>query len=245
MPELNNSQAATEEISEEAQVQETAAPEETSTQTEPQTEKPLTTEDYRRIAREEATRVAQSQVAKSENRTDRRIQERFAALEANKSVLKLSDEQVLEVRRQIIEEEQMNSFANPNEQQSSGFRQAQPSGSEGQAPEADPIRMLNGLIGAVFQTVGTAVTANDPEHVKLQKVIDKAWTINGPEGLAMVQIAAADCAREKAARVNAQRQNAAGRVMGTSGAPTSPNDISNITDSKELYRMGEEKFNKK
>src|SRR5689334_22701689 len=70
---------------------------------EPQTEqKPLTLEDYRKIAREEATRIAQSQVAKGESRIQKQIQEKFDALEKTKTTLKLSDDQVKQAKQDIV-----------------------------------------------------------------------------------------------------------------------------------------------
>lgn len=214
-------------ITPEAEVQETAT-DEVSAQTEPQTEKPLTADDYRRIAHEEATKVAQSQVAKGENRINQRIQEKFSALEESKGVLKLSEEQVQQARRDIVTD----AYVEPDAQTPAG------------APPANgnPIQVLNSYLGAVFEEVGVAVTANDPEFKKLQDAIDEAWTIDGPQGLVKVQRAAIKAAESKLARLEAQRKNAAARVAGGGEGSTSDNNISNITDAKELYMLGEKKI---
>jgi len=221
----DNSQAATEEITEEAQVQETATPaEEVSPQAEPQTEKPLTAEDYRRIAREEAKKVAQSQVAKGENRINQRIQEKFGALEESKGVLKLSDEQVQQARRDIVTD----AYSEPAAQTGAP------------APVAgDPIQVLNGYLGAVFEEVGTAVTANDPEFKGLQEAIDVAWTIDGPQGLVKVQRAAIKAAESKAARLEAQRKNAAARVAG--GGEGNTSGASPASSANELWNKAYKK----
>lgn len=214
-------------ITPEAEVQETVP--EGDAPAEPQTEKPLTTEDYRRIAREEATKVAQSQVAKGENRINQRIQEKFGALEESKGVLKLSDEQVQQARRDIVTD----AYSEPAAQSQAGA----------QSPvDGNPIQVLNGYLGAVFEEVGVVVTANDPEFKKLQDAIDEAWTIDGPQGLVKVQRAAIKAAESKAARLEAQKKNAAARVAGGGeGSTSDPSNISNITDAKELYRLGEKK----
>ena len=171
----------------------------------PQTEKPLTAEDYRQIAREEAMRIAQSQVAKGENRINQQIAERFAALEVNKSVLKLTDEQVQAAQDQIIREEQVNAYA-PKEAQANG-------------PQASPNEIVNrqvefvySQIGATFEEVGTAVTPNDAEW----KTIESA--LNDPKGsLARTLRATNQAAEAKAARVAAQQKKAPARVTSTGG----------------------------
>lgn len=217
---------------EEVQVQETTPAGETPV--EPQTEKPLTLEDVRKLLRDEVTPIIQSQVAKGENRIEKRIQERFAALEENKSTLKLTDDQVAEAKRAIISEEQMNAYSPA---QSPTGEAAAP------APELEQMeRFVANQIEATFQEVGVRVTPDDVDEFK---TINAAW--NDPNGsLAKTLIAVTKAAEAKAARLALQKQNAAARVVSGGAESTSdPNNISNITDAKTLYRMGEAKLSKR
>lgn len=219
---------------EEVQVQETTPAGETPV--EPQTEKPLTLEDVRKLMRDEITPIIQSQVAKGENRIEKRIQERFAALEENKSTLKLTDDQVAEAKRAIISEEQMNAYSPA---QSPTGEAAAP------APELELEQMerfVANQIEATFQEVGVRVTPDDVDEFK---TINAAW--NDPNGsLAKTLIAVTKAAEAKAARLALQKQNAAARVVSGGAESTSdPNNISNITDAKTLYRMGEAKLSKR
>lgn len=206
------SQAPTEVITPEVEVQEATPSTEGSTPAEPQPEKTVPTlEDYRQIAREEAMRVAQSQVAKSENRTNQRIAERFAALEQNKGVLKLTDEQVTAAQQQIINEETMNQFKPKAEGQAS--------------PQADVnaddviqqnVDFVYAQIGETFAEAGVEVNQNDPEF----KGIDAA--LRDPKGsLAKTLRAANKAAEEKAARLKAHKEGAAARISGGGGSATS------------------------
>lgn len=235
MPNDDISQAPEEAITPEEQVQETAT-EEVSPQEEPQTEKPLTAEEYRKIAREEAIRAAQSQMAKGENRINQRIQERFAALESNKSVLKLTDEQVVLAQEQIINEEQRAAFApRPSGQQASG-----PQGQALSDGLTQQVEFVYGQIDATFKDVGVDVTANDVEY----KTIETA--LNDPNGsLAKTIRAAAKAAEAKTVRLEAQKKNAAARVLGGGSGTSSDNAISSITDSKTLYKLGEKKVSER
>jgi len=198
-----------------------------NTQTEPQKETAPTLEEYRAIAREEALRAAQSQVAKGENRINQRIQEGFAALNLNKAVLGYSDEQVAQAKQKII---------------NNAFTAEEAPTSAPQAPDADQaIRYMNAEIENVFAEVGTSATSADPEFKDLQAAIDQAW--NDPRGLTKIIRAADKAATAKAGRIASQQKNASARVIGGGAQGTSdPNDISGITDSKELYRLGEKKF---
>lgn len=215
----------------EAQVQEATPQQETPT--EPQTEKPITLEDVRKLMRDEFTPIIQSQVAKGENRIDKRIQERFAALEQNKGALRLTDEQVATAQQEIIREEQMNAYkpANP---QTNGTAQ----------PEIDPNgmeRFVTDQIEQVFKKYGDRVTPNDAEF----KIIDAAW--NDPNGsLADTLLAVSEATQKMVARKALQKKNADARVLGSGGGkPTNPNDISNITDTEQLYALGEQKLRSK
>lgn len=173
---------------------------------EPTQEQPLTVEDYRKIAREEASRIAQSQVAKGENRINQRIQEQFKALNVNREVLGLSDDQVTQAQQKIVTEAYSAEAKGPEAQMP--------------APEVDKaIQYMNDRIDEVFQVVGTSVESGDPEFPKLQKVIDDSW--NDPQGLTKITLAAREFATEKAARVASQKDAASARVMSGGDAMTS------------------------
>ena len=213
MPDEISHAAPTEEIAPEAEVQETTT-EEVSPPAEPPKEKPLTTDDYRQIAREEAMRIAQSQMAKGENRINQRIQERFDGLEANKGLLKLTEEQVTTAQQQIINEEQMNAFKpKANGQQASGSEAA---------PSEDQFRQnvsaVYAEINAVVADEGVELTENDPEF----KILDKA--LSDPNGsYAKTILAAGKAAETKAARTKAQKENANARVTGGGGSTQTGN----------------------
>lgn len=201
------SQAPTEPIIQEEEVAETTPEQEAGAPEQQQKEsKPLTAEDMRKIAIEEAKRISQSQVAKWENRMNQRITERFAALEDNKSVLKLSDEQVQQAQREIISEEQMNAYA-PSKPEITGQTQAP-------SEEAmDPGQYISQQIGMAFQAAGgVEVTPSDKEWAMIEQ------QLNDPQGsLVKTQVAAIDASRAKAARLKAQQQKAPARVTGTGG----------------------------
>jgi len=206
------SQAPTEPIIQEEEVAETTPEQETGAPEQPQKEsKPLTAEDMRKIAIEEAKRISQSQVAKWENRMNQRITERFAALEENKSVLKLSDEQVQQAQREIISEEQMNAYV-PSKPQINGQTQA-PS-----EETMDPGQYVSQQIDMAFQAAGgVEVTPSDKEWAMIEA------QLNDPQGsLVKTQVAAIDASRAKAARLKAQQQKAPARVTGTGGEGTVP-----------------------
>jgi len=223
MPE-ETSQATAETIVPQVTVPETAPA--GTTQTEPQKETPLTAEDYRRIAHEEAMRVAQSQVAKGENRIQKLIQEKFTALEQTRGTLGLSEEQVNQAKQKIVTE----AYSAPEEPVNTV------------SPDVDQaIQFMNAEIQNVFAELGTTVSPSDPEFRDLQAKVDSAW--NDPKGLAKILLAASKAATAKAGRLAKQTETASARVIGGGeGVTSNPNDISGITDSKELYRLGEEKI---
>jgi hypothetical protein len=190
-------------------VPETTAPV-VSPQAEPQTEqKPLTLEDVRALAREEATRIAQSQVAKGENRINQRIQEKIAALNLNKDELGYSEEQLAQAKQKIIN----NAFT---------AEDVPPTSAPPLTPDVDQaIQYLNAEIQNVFTEVGASVTPTDPEFAKLQATVDAAW--NDPKGLTKILLAAQQAATLKAQRVTSQQSNAAARVTSGGGSPTPGN----------------------
>ena len=196
---------------------------EVSTQAEPQTEqKPLTLEDVQRVAREEATRIAQSQVAKGENRIEKRIQEQLAALNASKGVLGLSDQQIEQAKQKIVTE----AYTTPEPQTET------PTSEPGAKPDVDQaIQYMNAEIENVFAEVGTSVTSADPEFKDLQAVIDAAW--NDSKGLVKILRAADKAATAKAGRLQASKETAPARVV--SSGPTSSGQVpaSNAHDAWE------------
>jgi hypothetical protein len=236
MPNENSDAEIEEPITPDEEVAESTSEQEDSEQ--PQQEKPLTLDDVRALIRgeliPEINSTIQSRTAKSENRINQRIAERLAGLEANKGVLNLSEDQLKTAKATIIQEEQMNAFAPPESQASDLQRQAPSDVMQQQ------VEFVYSQIDAIFQTVGTPVNRNDKEWAKIEAAL------NDPQGsLAATQLAAADAAREKAARVAAQQKKAPGRVMSTGGERNSiPGDISNITDTAKLYEMGDEQIRK-
>jgi hypothetical protein len=160
----------------------------------------------RLLAREEATRIAQSQVAKGENRINERIQAQFAALNLNKQALGLTEEQVTQAKQRIVTD---------------AFTVEEAPTSATPAPDVDQaIQYLNAEIGNVFAQVGTNVTPADPEFQKLQATVDAAW--NDPQGLTKILLAAQNAASTKAQRVAALQETAAARVVGGGGQSITP-----------------------
>lgn len=206
--------------------EETPAAEAGSPQPQAQKETPqetLTAEDYRKIAREEAMRVAQSQMAKSENRINQRIAERFAALDQNKGLLKLSDEQVQQAQKDIIAEEQMKAFTPQPSQPGKGAPQTE-------TPETDdPAVIQSSMLARAFELAGgTEVTPQDAEWKKL----DAAW--NDPNGNADLYILTAiDASREKKARLEAQAKKAPARTVNAAGGT---NSKPNLTAEEKISK---------
>jgi hypothetical protein len=208
-----------------AQVQEPITPTPVETPAEPQKETPLTLEDYRKIAREEATKIAQSQVAKGENRIQKLIQDKFAALNQTKDTLGLTDDQVKQAQQKIVTE----AYASPEETPKTN----QPETPE--TPDTDQaIQYMNAQITSVFRKAGQTVTKADPEFEDLQKAVDASW--NNEDGLVEILLAANEAATKKAARLQASSRNASARVAGGGGSGTSTN-TNNLT-AEEKISMG-------
>lgn len=184
---------------------------EVSSQPEPQTETPLTPEQVaaiEKIADQRAFRIAQSQVAKGENRIQKLIQDKFAALDQTKGALGLSDEQVAQARQKIVADV----YSATEEPPTSTPPPTEPSVDE-------LIQFMNAQIKSVFDDIGTAVTKADPEFADLQKAVDASW--NDPNGMTKIIRAADKAATAKAARLQKQNQNAAARVVGGGGPQSS------------------------
>lgn len=202
-----NSQAATTELvtPQAAQVPEQTP--KTSAQTEPQTEEPINREVVEQIAREVATRIAQSQVAKGENRINEVIQNKFKALEESKGALNLSDDQVAQARQKIVVD------AYSAVEETTTNVPAQPS------PDVDQaIQYVNAEIGNVFAEIGISVTKADPEFAALQKAVNDSW--NDQRGLVKILRAAEKAATAKAERTAKQQEHAQSRVVSGGGEAT-------------------------
>jgi len=238
MPVQDSSQAASD-----AQpgIEEVDVPEQTtdevSAETEPQTEQTFTRVDMERLlaeAENRFTRMIQSQVAKSENRTDARIQERLAALDINRAALNLNDEAAYEAAQDaIIRDEQKKAFKQPQ----------RPVGNESQQTAfdlGDAERFVSNQIEQVFKEAGIQVSSTDPEF----KLIEQAW--NDPKGsLAKTLIATNQAATAKAERLSALKGTAKARVSGSGGSTSDASNISHITDTSALYELGEKRLRDK
>jgi peptide deformylase len=194
-----------------------------SAQPEQQTEKPLTLEDYKKIARDEALKIAQSQVAKGENRIQKFIKDKFDALEQTKGALGLSDEQVAQARQKIV--------ADAYSSKEEPAQPAAPTEPQAGSDVDEAISYMNAQIQATFGEVGTTVTKDDPEFKELQDKVNAAW--NDPNGLAKILLAAQKAATTKAARLQAQQQTVAARVIGGGGGGTT-NLTSNLTPEQKI-----------
>lgn len=195
-------------------------------QTEPPV--PLTIEDVQR----EATRIAQSMVAKGENRINQSIREQIDALNKSKDILGLTPQQVDQARQKIV-----------TEAYTAAAQPEQPAEQPVNLP--DPNQFLDAQLKVVYQEVGTTIEASDPEAAGLQATIEAVF--NDPNGLTKILFAAQKAAAAKATRLQQRQETAGARVVSGGGQQTTtdPNDISGITDSKELYRLGEKRISGK
>lgn len=162
-----------------------------------ETIKPMTLEQYREIAREEATRAAQSLVDKAEHRISRRAQEQINALELTKGTLGLSDEDVTKARQQIV----LNDLSTKPAEPSSPATQTQTSAQT----ETDPV-IAETL--EVFKQEGITIETSDPEYKPLDAILrDPNGNIHKYRRELFRQIEA------KRVRVATNAQQAAARVI--------------------------------
>jgi hypothetical protein len=232
MPVSDNSQAGDLEqpIEEAVEVPEQTSEEESAGEEQQPEKKLFTLDEVRKIIREEVSPIIQSQVAKSENRTERRIQERFQQLEQNKGVLKLSDEDVVNARKAIIEEETMKAYEQPGQQ----GKPTQPTASDN---GDDQVQFMS-RVDAVFAKEGARLTPQ--ELAALPEWQDP----NGDPIDTLIAITSA--AREKAAKQKSFKETAKGRVTQGGGKISSNQaDISSIKDSTTLYEMGDKQIREK
>lgn len=205
-----------------AGAQASTSPETSPVAEQPTETKPLTIEDVRA----EATRIAQSFVDKAENRISAKAQEQINALKLTQGALGLTDEQVETAANKIV----LNDLKAPRTEQASPAPQTQTN----QAQEVDPV--IQETL-EVFKTEGITIEVTDPEYKPLDAILrDPNGNIHQFRKALFAQIEA------KRTRVAALQETASARVTGVSGAMSNPNDLSSITDSKQLYRMGEERF---
>ena len=194
--------------------------------TDPQKEIQLTPEQIRtieRMVREETARVAsklQSQVARGENRIQGYIQQQIAALQQTKTLLGLSDQQVQVAQDKIIRDaytQQIDGAGQPTAQQYQ------------QQPEMHPA--IEAAL-AMMEAQGTIVEEGDPEFESIRPLLQAGDYRNL---IATTKNAMA----LKTQRLQSRKGKATVRAPGgASGQPETDTDISGITDSKELYRLG-------
>ncbi len=187
---------------------------------EPQKETPLTLDQIRVIAREEATRIAQSQVAKGENRIQGYIQQQIAALQQTKTLLGLSDQQVQAAQDKIIRDaytQQIDGAGQPTAQQYQ------------QQPEMHPA--IEAAL-SLMEAQGIIVEEGDPEFESIRPLL-----IAGAYNLLIP--ATKNAMALKTQRLQSRKGKAPVRTPGGAGGqPETDTDITGITDSKELYRLG-------
>lgn len=206
-----------------AGAQASASPEPSPVAEQPTETKPLTIEDVRA----EATRIAQSFVDKAENRISAKAQEQINALKLTQGALGLTDEQVETAANKIV----LNDLKAPRTEQASPAPQAQPNQP---AQEIDPV--IQETLD-VFKTEGVTIETTDPEYKPLDAILrDPNGNIYQYRKALYTQIEA------KRSRVAAMQETASARVTGGGGAVSNPSDLSSITDSKQLYRMGEDRL---
>lgn len=187
---------------------------------EPQKETPLTLDQIRVIAREEATRIAQSQVAKGENRIQGYIQQQIAALQQTKTLLGLSDQQVQAAQDKIIRDAYTQQIDGAGQPQAQQYQQQ---------PEMHPA--IEAAL-AMMEAQGTIVEEGDPEFESIRPLLQAGDYRNL---IATTKNAMA----LKTQRLQSRKGKATVRAPGgASGQPETDTDISGITDSKELYRLG-------
>lgn len=185
-------------------------PEEGSAEDGQQQEQSFTRADVEKMLADQEdrfNRLLQSQVAKSENRTNQRIQERLQALADNREILQLTDDQFAAAENAIIQEEQKNAFKKQGSRMGNETPQAD--------TEEDAARFVTSQIEDIFSMAGARVTPDDPEFA----MIEKEW--NDPNGsLTKTLFAASEAARKKAERLAAFKGKATARVntgTGTQG----------------------------
>jgi hypothetical protein len=171
-----------------------AAPASTTEQHKPEPTPQFDETALRKLAREEATRIAQSLVDKGESRITKQIQDRLAALEMTRGDLGLTDEDVERARQKII----------------TNVMTAKPEPAPASAPAPSEVSEVNPVYAKtlqVFEEEGVTVEEGDPEF----KEIMDAW--NDPKGSETKYLKAVYRAvSAKQQRTASQQEHAAARV---------------------------------
>ncbi len=174
---------------------------------EAQPEKPLTAEEYRQIAREEAIKAAQSFTDKAERRISEKAQAQIDALRMNQEVLGLSNEEMDAATTKIV----VNDIKAPRQAEQAS---PAPATQATQAQTQDDLHPAVAAILEINETEGLAVDEADPEWIKFVKPV---W--DNPKGtipqLRKEYYLALDAKRQ---RQQQQQQQGPARVVG--GTPS-------------------------
>jgi len=150
----------------------------------------------------------QSQVAKSENRTNQNIQKRLAGLEANRSVLNLSDEDYAKAQDAIIAEEQKAAF---KPQGTQGKPTPESAGNDG-----DVQVQFMSSVESVFEKEGARLTPQELAALP-------EWQDPNGDPLDTL-LAIKEATRQKALKQKSFKEKAKGRVTQGGGSATSKSD---------------------
>lgn len=186
---------------------------------EQQTEKPLTAEEYRQIAREEAIKAAQSFTDKAERRISEKAQAQIDALKINQEVLGLSNEEMEAATTKIV----VNDIKAPRQAAQASTTPAP------QATQAQTQEELHPAVAAILEINAVEkmeVTETDPEW---EKYIKSVW--NDPNGtvpqLRKQYYKALDSKRE---RMQTQQQQGQARVVSGGGQNTNATEARTARD---------------
>lgn len=176
-------------------------------------------------------RRIQSRMAQGANqigaKVQQEIQKGFEALQITAKTAGLDENQIRNAQDRIVRE----AYARAN-----NVEEQTPQ------PEFDNQPQLHPLVYSAIQMMnerGTIVEEGDPEFDKYIK----PYLGPGVNSTILNQTIAAMDAKE--IRIKTDKDKAQLRQPGGRGVSSPPNDISKITDSKELYQMGEAQFRKK
>jgi hypothetical protein len=191
----------------------------TSGQQVPETQKEpqMSVDEVRRIAREEALRTSQSLTDKAEDRMKKHLDTLKAAN------VKVTPEQEQGLRSTITKEVM--------EEARGGQASSQP------APGGDnPVMQF---VAGIIAEEGVQILDGDPELGEVTKALQDPKATYHSIHKALTK--AIDTKRE---RLSTSQEKANLRVLGVGGTSVSSDDISGITDSAELYKIGEERLKK-
>jgi len=165
---------------------------------------------YRKIAREEAAKIAQSFTDKASNRIMQQVQEQIAALEMSAGALGLTDEQVEKAKQNIVIKAMT---AKPQGAQASAPGQT---ANEGQH-QAGMHPIMAQAIG-MMQAEGMSIDDGDPEFVKFIQPL-----LGEPEPDARLLRAMGRALDAKSQRLASTQAAAAARVASGAGGGGKPN----------------------